>query len=311
MTPKAPSSYTAQPPGILGTGIGGGVARQSWRLLRGLWTALWTPFVPFNPVPEPILVPPEPPDEVTPETVAQCEKIYERTETTRKFVEEKARATFAILSFLAPLTGAGFVFLLSQAEEAGLTYHLAKWLIIAAGALIFVAFLSIARATAVKAHMDMLLNSVIDEASGSFKPYDAKNHVRGLLYCASWNGGMNAHVAQFVRGAHILVSISVVLSFIAAAPLGSAYAAASQKQAAESKQNPVAAQLAELHQDMLALRRDWARRDNASALQEATDHGDVADLTHDSEDVKHPRKSSASPEPVKPRSHERRHRGPP
>lgn len=258
MTSKGPTSYTAQPPGLLGTGAGGGVRTQCKRLLRGFWTMLWVPFVPFNPTPEPILDPPEPVGDVTAETLAQCEKIYERSETTRKFIEEKARATFTILSFLAPLIGAGFVFLLSQTDQASVAYHVAKWLIIVSGVLTFTAFLSIVRATAVKSHMDMLLNSVIDEASGTFKEYDAKNYVRGLLYCASWNGGLNAHVAQFVRGAHVLISLSVVLSFIAAIPLGTAYADAAAKQAAQANQNPVAIQLAAIHQDIVALRHDLA-----------------------------------------------------
>jgi hypothetical protein len=261
MTSKTPTSYTAQPPGILGTGVGGGVRTQCKRILRGFWTIIWVPFVPFNPVPEPILPPPEPAGDVTAEMLAQCEKIYERTESTRKFIEEKARATFTILSFLAPSIGVAFVFLLSQTDQASAAYHVAKWLIIASGGLTFTAFLSIVRATAVKAHMDMLLNSVIDEASGKFKEYDAKNYARGLLYCASWNGGLNAHVAQFVRGAHVLISLSVVLSFVASVPLGRAYADAAAKQAVEAKQNPVALQLAALHQDLVALRHDLALRE--------------------------------------------------
>jgi hypothetical protein len=269
MASKTPNSYTAQPPGILGTGVGGGVRVQCKRILRGFWTMIWVPFVPFNPVPEPILDPPEPTGDVTAELLAQCEKIYERSESTRKFVEEKARATFTILSFLAPLIGAAFVFLLSQTDQASAAYHVAKWLIIVSGCLTFTAFLSIVRATAVKAHMDMLLNSVIDETSGKFKEYDAKNYVRGLLYCASWNGGLNAHVAQFVRGAHVLISLSVVLSFIASVPLGRAYADAAVKQAVEAKQNPVALQLAALHQDLVALRHDLALREPSSASHAA------------------------------------------
>jgi hypothetical protein len=265
MTSKAPTSYTAQPPGLLGTGAGGGVFTQCKRIARGFWTMLWVPFVPFNPMPEPILPPPAPVEPVAAETVAQCEKIYERTETTRKFIEEKARATFTILSFLAPLMGAGFVFLLSQTDQASVAYQIAKWLILVAGILTFTAFLSIVRATAVKSHMDMLLNSVIDEPSGTFKAYDASNYVRGLLYCSSWNGGLNAHVAQFVRGAHILISLSVVLSFVAAIPLGRAYADAAMKQAAETKRSPVAAQLEALHQDLVALRHDLALRQASPA----------------------------------------------
>lgn len=260
MTGKAPTSYTAQPPGILGTGVGGGVRTQCKRILRGFWTMIWVPFVPFNPAPEPILNPPEPTGDVTADMLAQCEKIYERTESTRKFIEEKARATFTILSFLAPAIGAAFVFLLSQTDKASAAYHVAKWLIIASGGLTFTAFLSIVRATAVKAHMDMLLGSVIDETSGKLKEYDAKNYARGLLYCASWNGGLNAHVAQFVRGAHVLISISVVLAFVASVPLGRAYADAAARQAVEAKQNPVALQLAALHQDLVAMRLELAFR---------------------------------------------------
>jgi len=265
MTSKKPTSYTAQPPGVIGTGIGGGVRTQCKRILRGLWRTIWISFCPFNPTPEDILLPPEPTGDVTAEMLAQCEEIYERTESTRKFIEDKARATFAILTFLVPSIGAAFVFLLNQTDHTSVAYHVANWLIMASGGLAFLAFLSIARATAVKAHMDMLLGSVIDEANGTFKEYDAKNYVRGMLYCASWNGGLNAHVAQFVRGAHVLISLSVVLSFIAAIPLGHAYANASARQAAEAKQNPVALQLAAIHQDLVALRHDLALRESPPA----------------------------------------------
>lgn len=272
MTSKTSASYTAQPPRILGTGVDRTGADRDLRteckrILRGFWAMIWVPFVPFNPEPEPILDPPEPKEAVSAEMLAQCEKIYERTESTRKFIEEKARATFTILSFLAPLIGAAFVFLLNQADQASVAYRAAKWLIIASGGLTFVAFLSIVRATAVKNHMDMLLNSVIDEASGTFKEYDAKNYVRGLLYCASWNGGLNAHVAQFVRGAHVLISLSVVLSFVASIPLGRAYADTAARRAVEAKQNPVALQLAAIHQDLVALHHDLALREPPPASQ--------------------------------------------
>ncbi|OOG38253.1 hypothetical protein B0E51_15605 [Rhodanobacter sp. C05] len=190
--------------------------------------------------------------------MAQCEKIYERTETTRKFVEEKARATFGIVSFLAPLIGAGFVFLLTQSDKREATYTIALVLTTISGFLLLLAFISIARAVGVKEHMDLLLDSVLEK--DQFRNYDAARYARGLLYCASWNGGMNAHVAQFVRGGHILISLSVLFAFAGSIPLGMTYAETARAEAHHhddlAKSDPVADQVAFLHRDLAAMHAD-------------------------------------------------------
>lgn len=54
--------------------------------------------------------------------------------------------------------------------------------------------------------------------AGTFRTYDKAFHARGLLYCASVNQGMNGHIAQFVKGAHVLTALAVLALLVAAVP---------------------------------------------------------------------------------------------
>jgi septal ring factor EnvC (AmiA/AmiB activator) len=58
---------------------------------------------------------------------------------------------------------------------------------------------------------------VIDDA-GQFREYSKALHARGLLYCAAMNQAMNDHLAQFVKGAHLLTAAAIVALAIAAVP---------------------------------------------------------------------------------------------
>lgn len=64
--------------------------------------------------------------------------------------------------------------------------------------------ISIIRAVSVQIRESLFIDAVIDTDKETFRTYDRQFHARGLLYCASVNSAMNAHIGQFVRGAHIL-----------------------------------------------------------------------------------------------------------
>ena len=66
-------------------------------------------------------------------------------------------------------------------------------------------------------HGDAFRTSVVNEEGNSgntVKPFRA----RGLLYCASMNTAINDHIAQFVKGAHMLTAAAVVALLMAAIP---------------------------------------------------------------------------------------------
>jgi septal ring factor EnvC (AmiA/AmiB activator) len=73
------------------------------------------------------------------------------------------------------------------------------------------------RGVSVKVIETLVLGSVIDEA-GQFREYNKAFHARGLLYCAAMNEAMNDHLAQFVKGAHILTAATILVLVIAAVP---------------------------------------------------------------------------------------------
>jgi hypothetical protein len=62
------------------------------------------------------------------------------------------------------------------------------------------------------------MGAMIDLRAGAFRIYDKAFHARGFLYCASVNQGMNGHIAQFVKGAHILTALAVLALLVAAVP---------------------------------------------------------------------------------------------
>jgi hypothetical protein len=63
----------------------------------------------------------------------------------------------------------------------------------------------------------MSLDSAL-HANGEFRSYDEAFHAKGLLHCASMNTAMNDHLAQFVRGAHSMTAIAILLVILAALP---------------------------------------------------------------------------------------------
>ena len=85
--------YTAQAPGRMGTGAAGGFYKQAKLVARGFWRLIYQVFIPYNSLPEFPADPPDPPSEVSEEVVAQCQKIYDDVEATRKYLEDKARST--------------------------------------------------------------------------------------------------------------------------------------------------------------------------------------------------------------------------
>jgi hypothetical protein len=54
------------------------------------------------------------------------------------------------------------------------------------------------------------LGAVIECEKGYFRKYDKALHAQGLLYCATMTTATNDHIAQFVKGAHVLMAFAVI-----------------------------------------------------------------------------------------------------
>ena len=122
--------------------------------------------------------------------------------------------------FLVPLLASLFVFIISRATTSGTSIRVvAIGLLVISAVLLLLGFISAVRAVAVKTTETLYLHSVIDEA-GHFREYNNAFHARGLLYCAAMNEAMNDHLAQFVKGAHILTAAAVITLVVASVPTG-------------------------------------------------------------------------------------------
>jgi hypothetical protein len=132
------------------------------------------------------------------------------------------------------------------------------------------AFISAVRAVAVKGGETLFLDSVIHE-SGQFRKYNEGFHARGLLYCASMNTAMNDHIAQFVKGAHILSAASVLLLLAAAIPSGAVFLRLPASPTQTQIVGPVSLSLPELtalRDDVANLKNDVQKLSNGKASEE-------------------------------------------
>ncbi|HWG10979.1 MAG TPA: hypothetical protein VN693_05715 [Rhodanobacteraceae bacterium] len=224
--PSSDKNYVAQPPKPVFSAKA--FFKDLGNALRLFWATLKDTFAHFDSVPEEFDDPPAK-DVVEPEVVEQCLKLYERSEATRKGHEDKARGLFAIVSFLTPLVGAGLVYILGHWAVHGWAYRASVALLLTSEMALVLAFLWIARVVGVRARQTPGIGSVIDK--DVLLPYDSGRYAQNLVYCASYNEGMNALYAQFVRNAHSLTVAAMLLGMAATVPLGIVLSNASKAEA--------------------------------------------------------------------------------
>jgi hypothetical protein len=188
-------------------------------MLRGLGFVVWQIVVPFKARPEEIAAFPESPGNVTEEQVEQSQWIFDQAKERRVHLEQKAQSTFGLMLFLVPLLASLFVFIISKASISSMTIRpIIIAILILSSIFLLLGFISAVRAVSVKAIESLYLHAVIDE-DGKFREYQKGFHARGLLYCAAMNEAMNDHLAQFVKGAHLLTVASVFSLVVAAIPI--------------------------------------------------------------------------------------------
>ena len=187
-------------------------------MFRRIACIVWQIIVPFNPRPEDITPLPDPDatHEVSESHVEQCQWIFDQTEERRVHLEQKAQSTFGLMVFLVPLLASLFVFIISKGTTSS-TLVFTLVLVGLSAVCLLLGFISAIRAVGVKENQTLFLDSVLTE-DGQFRKYSEAFRARGLLYCASMNTAMNDHIAQFVKGAHILTAIAVLVLLAAAIP---------------------------------------------------------------------------------------------
>ena len=211
MTPR----FIADPPLPVKRGGWRNHLRQS--VVR-LGFIIWQIAIPFKSRPEEIDPFPTPAAEVADAQVEQSQWIFDQAEERRVHLEQKAQSTFGLMIFLVPLLASLFVFISSRAATSGATTRaLATGLLVLSALFLLLGFVSAVRAVSVKGVEGLFLSSVIED-DGQFREYSKAFHARGLLYCAAMNQAMNDHLAQFVKGAHLLAAAAVIAMAIAAVP---------------------------------------------------------------------------------------------
>jgi hypothetical protein len=208
-------TYIARPPLYLGQGTQGPLRSQVRRIFAGLWRDIWQTVTPFNPQPEPPEDPPPVPG-ITDDQLKQCKELYDKVEDDRDALESKARATFSVITFLVPLLASIFVFIFGRSAEGSRGRMVVLILIGISSVFLLLGFISIARAVSVQVRQTLGLAAIIDLNAHAFRTYSKEFYARGLLFCASVNQAMNDHIAQFVRGAHILTAVAVIILALAA-----------------------------------------------------------------------------------------------
>lgn len=221
MSTNLPPSFNTKPLNAWGSTPGRSIIKDMLHAIRALKEVLLYAIIPRVARPEPPLDPPAPRDKNIPVedgTLSQCKEIYEQIEAGRDYLDAKARSTFGVIAFLAPLLIAAFTFLLTNSNGSGL----ARIFALAFGAVAFIllvlGFVSTVRALAVQGRDVLFLETVIDSAIPAIRPYDITRHAQGLLYCSSVNATFNAHISQCVRSAHVLTALAVVIAIVAAIP---------------------------------------------------------------------------------------------
>jgi hypothetical protein len=236
-----------------------------------IWFILWQIVVPFKSRPEEIDSLPEPTVEVADAQVEQCQWIFDQAEERRVRLEQKAQSTFGLMVFLVPLLASLFVFISSRATTSGAPIRIvAIGLLLISAVLLLLGFISAVRAVSVKAIETLFLQSVVDEA-GQFRQYNKAFHARGLLYCAAMNEAMNDHLAQFVKGAHILTAASVLVLVVAALPTSVMFSSLPSPTTQTKIMGPVnvsSPELIAIRDDVVNLKEDIGKLADSKAVED-------------------------------------------
>lgn len=215
--------FTAKPPPPLWQGSRREIMKYISLMFHRFVYILYHACIPFKPKPEEPETLPTSEDNVDDAQLTQCQWIFDQAEARRSHLEQKAQWTFALIIFVVPLLAGLFIFLFRDAAPDASGRTTAVVILCVSAILLFLGFISAVRAVSVQVRQALGLSTVINLNDGHFLPYSKSFHARGLLYCAEMNNAMNDHIAQFVKGAHILTAVAVITLSVAAVPAGIAF----------------------------------------------------------------------------------------
>lgn len=172
---------------------------------------LFQPFIPYDSRPgEPESSLPENAGDPAEEQLVQCQAILDQSEARRAHIEQKAQWAFTVIAFLMPSLASVLVFLIRDPALQATNRTPSLVLLSVSAGFLLLSFVSAARALAIRGSEILHLGAVVEGENGGFRNYDKAFHAQGLLYCATMNTATNDHIAQFVKGAHVLMAFAVV-----------------------------------------------------------------------------------------------------
>lgn len=259
------SQFIAKPPQAVKLAS---IAKHFMQMFRRMGYIVCQIVTPFKSRPEEIdpLPEPDPTHEVTEPHVDQCQWIFDQAEERRVHLEQKAQSTFGLMVFLVPLLASLFVFIISKASASSMLI-VTLVLVCVSAVFLLLGFVSAVRAVAVKESETLFLDSVLTE-EGQFRKYSDAFRARGLLYCASMNTATNDHIAQFVKGAHILSAAAVFVLLAAAVPTSVLFLRVPSSPTEMKLVGPVnfsSPELSALRDDLANLRNEIQKMSNTKA----------------------------------------------
>lgn len=269
MNTNSPRSFSTKPLNAWGRTPNRSISQELWSAIKSLKEIVLYAIIPRVARPEQPNDPPDPTNTVDEETLEQCKEIYEQVEAGHNYLDEKARSTFGVIAFLAPLLIAVVTYLLTHSSGSGFSRILSLSLGAIAFILLVLGFISTVRALAVQGREILFLDTVIDPAIPTIRPYDITRHAQGLLYCASVNAAFNTHISQCVRSAHVLTALAVIAATLSAIP--GFIALANQKEESTKTEiiTPISVKIdgATTINDSIKQIRDELKVSNATLLQ--------------------------------------------
>ncbi|MEQ8347975.1 MAG: hypothetical protein RIB84_08895 [Sneathiellaceae bacterium] len=216
-------NFTAKPPLPAWKGRYGGIGKHVGKLIRNFFFVIWYAIIPFNFRPEENEILSDTTGDIDDGQINLCQSMFDQTEERRNKLEQKAQWTFALIIFLVPIFVSMFFYVYKDMlYDARIRYFSLVFLSISGG-LLFLGFISVVRAVSVQAREILFIGALIDLDKQQFRTYSKIFHAKGLLYCVIMNTAMNDHIAQFVKGAHILTASAVIFLLVAAVPAGIAF----------------------------------------------------------------------------------------
>jgi hypothetical protein len=272
MKTNPPLSFFTKPLNAWGRHPNRSFSQELWSAIQSLYEVLLYAFIPRVARPEQPNDPPDPTNEnkaVDEGTLEQCKEIYGQVEAGHEYLDEKARSTFGVIAFLAPLLIAAVTYLLAHSSGSGFSRILSLSLGAIAFILLVLGFISTVRALAVQGREVLFLDTVIDPAIPTIRSYDRTRHAQGLLYCASVNAAFNAHISQCVRSAHVLTALAVITATLSAIPGFIALANQQEDSTKTEIISPISVKIdgAETINDSIKQIRDELKVSNSTLLQ--------------------------------------------